>query len=53
MLLTFWDATISRRAAQSSVIQLFHEYFKLIFKNKKLNFPFDEKEFRLVCVKST
>ena len=38
---------------QSSAIQLFHEYFKFIFKNMKLNFPFNENEFRLFCVKST
>ena len=53
MLLIFWDATCSRRAAQSSAIQLFHDNFKLIFKNMKLNFPFNENEFRLFCVKST
>ena len=45
MLLIFWDATCSRRAAQSSAIQLFHEYFKLIIKNMKLNFPLMKMNF--------
>ena len=40
MLLIFWDATCSRRAAQSSAIQLFHEYFKLILKKKEIEFSY-------------
>ena len=42
-----YSTTCSRRATQSSATQLFHEYFKLIFKIMKLNFPFDKIEFRL------
>ena len=45
--LIFYDTTCNRRAAQSSATQLFHEYLELIFKNVKLNFPFDGIEFCL------